>query len=303
MEAVGLAKTYAGLFGGNPQRALAGLDLAVQPGQAFGLIGPNGAGKTTFIKLLLAVARPTGGTVRVLGGDPEDVAVRARVGYLPERLELPGANSPVTFLASVGRMKRLPPDAGAIRELLARVGLAAAAERKIREFSKGMKQRLGLAAALLGRPDLLILDEPTDGVDPMGRVEIRNILADELRRGATLFLNSHLLAETERLCTRVGILSAGRVVREGPIDELCRVEGRWRARFAPPAPTQALEAAGFRPAPPAGDEWTFDGADPTVLNAAVDRARAAGALLVSLRPDERDLEDVLAETLAGASRP
>jgi ABC-2 type transport system ATP-binding protein len=298
VEAVGLAKTYAGLLGGRPQRALAGLDLSVERGQAFGLIGPNGAGKTTFIKLLLAVARPTGGSVRVLGGDPEHVAVRARIGYLPERLELPAAGTPVTFLESVGRLKRLPADPAGVHELLARVGLTDARARKIREFSKGMKQRLGLAAALLGKPDLLVLDEPTDGVDPLGRVEIRNILADELRRGATLFLNSHLLAETERLCTRVGILSAGRIVREGPIGELCRIEGRWRVRFGAGAPAPALEAAGFRPG---GEEWTFDGADPALLNRAVDRARAAGALLVGLRPDERDLEDVLAETLGRAS--
>ena len=294
VEAQGLSKTYAGLFGARPQRALDGLDLAVAPGQAFGLIGPNGAGKTTFIKVLLAVARPTGGRVRVLGGDPEDVAVRARVGYLPERLELPGAGTPLSFLSSVSRMKRRVPERAALRQLIERVGLGEAAERKIRELSKGMKQRLGLAAALLGRPDLLVLDEPTDGVDPLGRVEIRNILAEELRRGATLFLNSHLLAETERLCTRVGILSAGRVVREGPIEELCRVEGRWRARFAPGAAATGLAAAGFRAA---GEDWLFDGADAALLNGALERARASGALLVSLRPDERDLEDVLAETL------
>jgi ABC-2 type transport system ATP-binding protein len=294
VEAFGLSKTYTGFFGGRPQRALDRLELRVEPGQAFGLIGPNGAGKTTFIKVLLAVARPTGGSVRVLGGDPEDVAVRARIGYLPERLELPGASQPLTFLASVARLKRLVPERGALAELVERVGLGEAVGRKIREFSKGMKQRLGLAAALLGRPELLVLDEPTDGVDPLGRVAIRNILADELKRGATIFLNSHLLAETERLCTRVGILSAGRVVREGPIEELCRVEGRWRARFAAPAPATALEAAGLRAA---GEEWIFEGTDPALLNGALERARAGGALLVGLRPDERDLEDVLAETL------
>jgi ABC-2 type transport system ATP-binding protein len=109
VEAVGLRKTYAGLFGGYPQRALAGLDLAVERGQAFGLIGPNGAGKTTFIKLLLAVARPMGGSVRVLGGDPEDVAVRARIGYLPERLELPGAGTPLTFLRPTPARRRPTP--------------------------------------------------------------------------------------------------------------------------------------------------------------------------------------------------
>jgi ABC-2 type transport system ATP-binding protein len=294
VEALGLSKTYTGFFGGRPQRALDRLELRVEPGQAFGLIGPNGAGKTTFIKVMLAIARPTAGAVRVLGGDPESVAVRARIGYLPERLELPGASTPIGCLTSVARMKGLAPDGAALRGLLERVGLGEAAARRIREFSKGMKQRLGLAAALLGRPELLVLDEPTDGVDPLGRVAIRNILAEELGRGATLFLNSHLLSETERLCTRVGILSGGRIVREGPIEELCRVEGRWRARFAAPAPATALEAAGLRAA---GDEWIFDGADPALLNGALERARAGGALLVGLRPDERDLEDVLAETL------
>jgi ABC-2 type transport system ATP-binding protein len=294
VEAFGLSKTYTGFFGGRPQRALDRLELAVAPGEAFGLIGPNGAGKTTFIKVLLAVARPTGGSVRVLGGDPEDVAVRARVGYLPERLELPAAGTPISFLASVARLKRIAAEGAGLVELVERVGLAEAAARRIREFSKGMKQRLGLAAALLGRPELLVLDEPTDGVDPLGRVAIRNILAAELARGATLFLNSHLLSETERLCTRVGILSAGRIVREGPIEELCRVEGRWRARFAVPAPGPALVAAGLRAA---GEEWIFEGSDPALLNAALDRARAGGALLVGLRPDERDLEDVFAETL------
>jgi ABC-2 type transport system ATP-binding protein len=235
----------------------------------------------------------------VLGGDPEDVAVRARVGYLPERLELPGAGTPLSFLASVARMKRQVPDRRAIEELIGRVGLDQAAQRKIRQLSKGMKQRLGLAAALLGRPELLVLDEPTDGVDPMGRVEIRNILEEEMRRGATLFVNSHLLTETERLCSRIGILAAGRIVREGPLEELCRVEGRWRVRFAALAPRAALETAGFHPGGDAWlDDWLFEGADVALLNQALDRARAAGALLVGLRPDERDLEQVLAETLA-----
>ena len=294
LEAQGLSKTYFGLFGRQPQRALAGLDLAVPAGKAFGLIGPNGAGKTTFIKLMLGIARPTGGQVRVLGGDPEDIAIRARIGYLPERLELPGMATPVSFLTSVARLKRLPPQPAALRNLLGRVGLDGALDRRIRGFSKGMKQRLGLAAALLGQPELLVLDEPTDGVDPIGRVEIRNLLAEELRRGATLFLNSHLLSETERLCARVGILAAGRIAREGPLEELCRVEGRWRVRFAEGAPAPALEAAGFLAG---GDDWIFEGTDVALLNQALDRARGAGALLTGLRPDERDLEDVLSEAV------
>lgn len=152
IEARGLHKTYGGLFGPR-QRALAGLDLSVGRGEAFGLIGPNGAGKTTFIKLLLGIARATQGSVRLLGGDPEDVAVRRRVGYLPERLHLPPAWTPPAFLASVARLKGVDAGLRPMVELLARVGLADDAQRRIGGFSKGMRQRLGLAAALIGAPE------------------------------------------------------------------------------------------------------------------------------------------------------
>ena len=298
IEAIGLQKTYFGAFGRRPQRALCQVDLQVPRGEAYGLIGPNGAGKTSFIKLILSVVRPTGGRVRVLGGDPEDPAVRARIGYLPERLELPGPATPLSFLATVARFKRLPVDGVGFQRLCERVGIGRDTGRRIRTFSKGMRQRLGLAAALLGAPDLLVLDEPTDGVDPIGRVEIRNLLGEELARGATVFLNSHLLAETERICSRVGILAEGRVVREGPLEALCGAEGRWRARFAEGVPPQILVQAGFA----AGQRgWLFSGDDPTALNRALDRARAAGALLLELRKDERDLEEVLAEALEARS--
>ncbi len=307
VETQDLAKTYAGLGGRRPKRALDGVSLSVPAGVAFGLIGPNGAGKTTFIKLLLAVVRPSAGEIRVLSGDPEDVRVRARVGYLPERLDLPAASTPIGFLASLARLKKVPAASAGISALIERVGLGGAAEQRIGGFSKGMRQRLGLAGALLGTPDLLILDEPTDGIDPLGRIEIRELLAGELARGATVFLNSHLLSETERLCGRVGILAGGRLLREGPLEELCRTEGRWLARFAPGAPAAALTAAGF--VAPQGSlrsdgatDWQFDGTDLDALNAALDRARAAGARLADLRAAERDLEQVLAETLAAAEQ-
>jgi len=308
VETMGLAKSYGGLGGQRPKRALDGVSLSVPAGVAFGLIGPNGAGKTTFIKILLTVVRPSAGEVRVLGGDPEDVRVRARVGYLPERLDLPAASTPIGFLTSVARLKKVPPASAGIPALIERVGLGGAAEQRIGSFSKGMRQRLGLAGALLGAPDLLILDEPTDGIDPLGRIEIREILAGELARGATVFLNSHLLSETERLCGRVGILAGGRVLREGPLEELCRTEGRWRARFAHGAPPAALTGAGFvalegSVRADGATEWQFAGTDLDALNAALDRARAAGARLADLRAVERDLEQVLAETLAAADNP
>jgi ABC-2 type transport system ATP-binding protein len=296
LEASGLQKRYRRwLLGRGGQQALCGLDLAVPRGTAFGLIGPNGAGKTTFIKCLLGIAWPDSGTVRLLEASPDDPAARARVGYLPERLHLPGAWKPPAFLAAVARLKGLALSPAQLHALLGRVGLLAAAQRRIGGFSKGMRQRLGLAAALLGSPDLLVLDEPTDGVDPLGRVEVRGLLEAELARGATLFVNSHLLSETERLCGRIGILSGGKLLREGPLEELCRSEASWEVRFAPGVPEAAVVAAGFRPA--ANGAFFVDAPDAVALNGALERARHAGALLLELTRAQKDLEAVLAEAL------
>jgi ABC-2 type transport system ATP-binding protein len=226
--------------------------------------------------------------------------VRARIGYLPERLHLPTSWTPPAFLASVARLKGLRPEPGELPRLLERVGLADAAGRRIGGFSKGMRQRLGLSAALLGRPDLLILDEPTDGIDPLGRVEVRHLLGEELARGATLFLNSHLLSETERICERIGILSGGRLVREGRLEELRQTTTRWRLRFAPGTAPGALAAAGLTPA---GEEglWSCEAQEPAGLNAALDKARSAGALVLEITREVRDLEQVLADAMKAAA--
>jgi len=292
--AEGLEKTWTGLFT-SAHRALDGLTLRIPRGAAFGLIGPNGAGKTTFIKLLLGVARPTGGRVEVLGGDPEDTQVRARIGYLPERMHLPAALSGRDFLRSVSTLKSLALSDAELRAMLERVGLADVPQR-IGTFSKGMRQRLGLAAAMLGQPELLVLDEPTDGIDPVGRVEVRDLLLAERARGATILLNSHLLSETERVCDRVGVLEKGRLKLEGSLDEVRRVSGRFFVRFAPGADAGVLAAAGFVAE---GTGHAFASGDVDALNAALDRARAAGAKLLEVSPATRGLEDVLTETLEG----
>jgi ABC-2 type transport system ATP-binding protein len=297
-ETIDLRKTYAAPMGGRVCPALVGVDLRVPTGTAFGLIGLNGAGKTTLIKSLLGVVRPTSGSVSVLGGVPDDPGVRARIGYLPERLHLPQAWSAVAFLASVARMKGRPERADSLRALLARVGLGDDADRRMGGFSKGMKQRVGLAAALLGQPDLLVLDEPSDGVDPLGRVEIRRILVGERQRGATIFLNSHLLSETERVCDRIGILHGGRLVREGTLEQLCGSPTRFRVRFAPGWDRAAVTSLGFVAAPGA-DTLLCDAPDAAALNDLLGRARTAGALLVELGPEQRDLEDVLARAVRG----
>lgn len=298
IEAQGLEKRFRGPFGRPGHEALRGLDLRVEAGTAFGLIGPNGAGKTTFVKAILGIVRPTAGTARLLGGDPDDPKVRRRVGYLPERLHLPPALDAREVLRSVARLKRTPADGREVERLLEAVGLARDGHRKAGTYSKGMRQRLGLACALVGAPDLLVLDEPTDGLDPLARVEVRSLLAREVARGATLFLNSHLLSETERVCTRIGILAEGRIVREGALHALREGEARWDVRFAEGSPEAAIAAAGFEPGAAPG-RFVFEG-EPEGLNRALDAARGAGALLVELTRNAKDLEQVLAETIGGA---
>ncbi len=290
VEVKGLSKSFTRLFG-VAQPALNELTLSIPRGSAFGLIGPNGAGKTTFIKLLLGIARPSSGEVHVLGGSPEERAVRARIGYLPERLHLPDAWTPLQFLASVARLKNVPSDP----QLLSRVGLQEAVNRRIGGFSKGMRQRLGLAIALLGRPDLLILDEPTDGIDPIGRVEVRKILLEEKARGATVLLNSHLLAETERVCDRVGILHLGRLVREGTLESLTAQREGWKVKFSGSGDPAAF---GFVAQ---GAHWRFERPDVEALNAALGKAREASVWVVEVMPIAVDLEEVLSEA-TGAGR-
>ncbi len=295
IEAEGLEKRYVGLLGRRAKDALRGVDLRIPAGSAFGLIGPNGAGKTTFVKALLGVVHPSAGRIRLLGADPSDARVRGRVGYLPERLRLSPAWTPVQILESVARLKDLRISRTRLLALLEEVGVANDATRAVGQLSKGMRQRVGLAVALLGDPELLVLDEPTDGLDPMGRVEVRGILARALARGATLLLNSHLLAETERICGRIGILIDGRIVREGPLDALTAGAGAWRVRFAEGAPAAALAEAGFARVDDA--TWIYGRSCPAALNEALGAARAAGALVVELGRDARELEQVLADAM------
>jgi ABC-2 type transport system ATP-binding protein len=298
IAARGVCKSYGTAWRRQGRHALTGLTLDVPRGAAFGLIGVNGAGKTTFVKALLGVVLPSAGELSVLGGAPHDVSVRARVGYVPERLALPASFRAAAYLESVARLKGLGSADDDIARQLARVGLGAEARERIGRFSKGMRQRLALAAALLGAPELLILDEPTDGVDPLGRAEIRRVLAEERARGATLLLNSHLLSETERLCDRVAILSGGRIVREGSVNELCRATGSWLARFDARAPSESaldLTAEGFVALP--DGRYRVLAETPEALDRKLAAARRRGALLIELQAGSRDLEAVLTEVL------
>ena len=196
--------------------AVADLSLSVGAGEIFGFLGPNGAGKTTSVKMLLALVEPTGGSGRVLGKPLGDRAARARIGFLPEHFRFHDCLSARELLRFHGRLyglRGLDLEAR-IDALLARVDLLDAADRPLRGYSKGMLQRAGLAQALINDPELVFLDEPTSGLDPLGRLLVRDIIGELRARGATVFLNSHLLGEVEATCDRVAFVKQGRIVHE-----------------------------------------------------------------------------------------
>lgn len=210
-------------FGGRRKvRALRGVSMTVEPGQIFGLLGPNGAGKSTLVKILLGIVRPTTCEGTMLGAPVGHKGTLARVGYLPEHVRFPEHLTGIQALHYIGRLLDIPVRERKRRaaELLDHVGLSDRAKSKVGGYSKGMKQRLGIAQALIGNPDLVFLDEPTDGVDPMGRRHIREMLLRMRDEGKTVVVNSHLLGEVESVTDRVGILVSGLVRRFGRIDDL-----------------------------------------------------------------------------------
>ena len=223
-----LRKTYKRRFSNKRIEALRGVSLTSGRGEVFGLLGPNGAGKTTMIKTLLGIIAPTGGSARLFGLPIGSRQARMRVGYLPESLRIDRHHTARTALRYYGKLSHLDGDTIRRRsdELLDLVGLQGRDNESVRRFSKGMYQRLGLAQALMHDPDLLILDEPTDGLDPVGRNEVRTTLEKLRERGKTIFLNSHILQEVEMVCTRVAILAGGTLRAIGTIDEIRGADGK-----------------------------------------------------------------------------
>ncbi len=205
--------------------AVQDLTLAVEKGEVFGFLGPNGAGKTTSVKMLLSLVAPSSGEGWLFGSPLQDTQVRGRVGFLPEHFRFHDWLDASEFLELHANLYHMPAELARqrCRELLALVGLEEHAKKKLREFSKGMLQRIGLAQALLNQPDLVILDEPTSGLDPVGRRLVRDIIRDLRQRGTTVFLNSHLLSEVEITCDRVAFIKHGAVIRISSLQDL--VEG------------------------------------------------------------------------------
>jgi ABC-2 type transport system ATP-binding protein len=225
IEVVQLSKSYReGLLFPRTHAALKEVSLQVQRGEVFGLLGPNGAGKTTLIKVLLGILHPTRGTAQVLKLPAGSKAARRKIGYLPENLVFPRHHTGRSALYFYGRLSEMTDSQIAAREkeLFELVSLKGRENEAVRRYSKGMRQRLGLAQAMLHDPDLLILDEPTDGLDPMGRSQIREVLEKLKQRGKTVFLNSHILQEVELICDRVAIMALGKLRGIGTIDGLVR---------------------------------------------------------------------------------
>jgi ABC-2 type transport system ATP-binding protein len=278
------------------------VDLRVPQGQIFGLLGPNGAGKTTLVKILLGITHLTSGAARLLGVPVGRPASRQEVGYLPESHRLPGHQTPRQFLDFTGALARVPASVRRVRaeELLAQLRMDAWARTPMKKFSKGMLQRVGIAAALMPSPRLLVLDEPTDGVDPVGRVEIRDLVLRLRQAGTTVFINSHLLSEVERISDRVAILSRGRLVTEGSVDELTVLRSEYVVQCAgDPQPFVArLTAAGF-PARLESDGLHVRLTAPEDINAVIDLLRNWRVSLIAVTPRRTSLEDVFMQTLAG----
>jgi len=293
IEVQGLRKRY-----GSKILALDGISFSVQPGELFGLLGPNGAGKTTTVKILLGLTRATDGEARVDGLPVSDPESRRRVGYLPEGHKIPGYLTARQTLSIFGRMSGM--DKADIQrrgdELLERVKLSQWRDVRVKKFSKGMTQRLGLACALIHDPQVLLLDEPTDGVDPVGRREIRDMLREEARKGVAVLLNSHLLSEIELTCDRVAVLRRAKVAAEGTIDELTRKSAKYKLVATPL--DDALLAA-FRESGAGAERVNghvlLSVNDLQHLNTLVDQLRSRGTVMSELSPVRSTLEDVFVD--------
>ena len=298
VSTAGLRKVYGG------STALEGLDLEVRPGEVVGLLGANGAGKTTTVKILLGLVAATAGEASLFGrgvGDPE---ARRQVGYLPEHFRFPDWLTGAELLDYHGRLAGMPAAErrGRIPEVLERVGLAGRGNQRLRSYSKGMTQRVGLAQAVFAHPRLVLLDEPTSALDPIGRREVRDLIRDLREDGVAVLLNSHLLGEVELVCDRVAIVDHGRVVRAGRLDAMVGAGTQIRVGLDR-VDERALALLGGFGEVVAVDATTVvlaaEGPDPAAAIAA-DLVRA-GYGLQALIPVHRSLEDIFVGLVSESS--
>lgn len=303
VEADNLSKSYTD-WRRRKNHALQGVSVQVEPGTIFGLLGRNGAGKTTLVKILLRLVIPDTGSARILDANISDYKVRRRVGYLPEQMQMPEHLTAPALLRYMGELNGVESSTlkRRIPELLEQLGLADAKTRLIRAFSKGMQQRLGVAHALLNDPDLLFLDEPTEGLDPLGRKQVREILTGLRARGKTIFLNSHLLSEIELVCDQIIIMEKGRVVRSGSPQDFTHGKGAYRVKLARVDAAVRTAAQSIFPQP----EWEDSALcvtprDRSELNALIDALRAVPVEIDAVEPVRTTLEESFIEVVSGDS--
>jgi len=311
IDLTGVHKTYRGGI-----RALSGVDFKVKGGEVFGLLGPNGAGKSTLVKILMTIIRPTLCQGSMLGMPVGHKPTLARVGYLPENHRFPRyltGRQTLEFFAAMTFVDRKTRKIRAC-ELLDTVGMSQDADRKISGYSKGMMQRIGLAQSMMNNPDIILLDEPTDGVDPIGRRDIRQVIKTLRDQGKTIFINSHLLGELELICDRVAIMVKGKVIRQGALAELSLGMGHYVVEVqgdpsSQNAVWQSLGVAGDKL--PTGERIGMSGmeihvttSDPAIMQPLLDRLRQGGFTIKRLEHVMPSLEDMFiqaVENLGGSN--
>lgn len=296
-----LRKVYRTGFWMRAVEAVRGIDLEVKSGEIFGFIGPNGSGKTTTIKILTGLMLPTAGEAWLHGLPVSDPMSRARLGFLPEGTFFHDYLTGREFLDFHGALLGIPKATRRERipKLLARVGLAGAEDRQIRRYSKGMRQRAGLAQTLINDPDLVILDEPMSGLDPIGRKDVRDLILSLRDEGKTVFFSSHILEDAEVICDQVAIILNGRIVTQGYLDQLLGQE-MVGAELVVEAIGEELHAeleSCSQRAVVQGGRFLFEFGDESAAEKALDRVRACGGRVRSLVPKRRSLEDLLMEGL------
>lgn len=280
--------------------ALGGVSLQVPKGVVFGLLGPNGAGKSTLVKSLLTIVRPTECRGQMLGERIGHRRTLGRIGYLPEHARFPDYLTGRQIIGFSAGLAKVP--SRQVRErtdrLLKTVGMDEWADRKNGTYSKGMRQRVGLAQALINEPDIVFLDEPTDGVDPAGRVEIRKLIEAMREEGRTVFVNSHLLGEVEQVADEVAIMAKGAIVKQGTIKELTQVENRYEVTTLGPVPTQVREKLTAEGMEVGGDTIRLVCDDAMGVQPVIDLLRSEGAAIRGLKEVRSSLEEVFMEAVS-----
>ena len=309
IETSKLCKSYhRGWLRSRSLKALTDVDLSVARGEVFALLGPNGAGKTTLVKLLLGILRPSSGKAAVLGQPAGSMAARMKIGYLPENLVFPKHLTALGALFYYGRLSRLTDTKikSMVPGLLDLVGLAGRETESVRKYSKGMRQRLGLAQSLLHEPEILVMDEPTDGLDPLGRSQIRELIETLKQQGKTIFLNSHILQEVELISDRVAILANGTLRAIGAIPELIeshshgkRLRVQLKCRSADPYIIDSVRTLqfddsvlSFQSTSPLEFAIHLETTDQKHIDHLVDRLRVLNISLLNLERHRIRLEDV-----------